>query len=246
MICSRAAFTARSLAYSFFAWPLWPRTQVHCTSCSRELASSAFQSSRFSIGPSLRLQPRADPARDPFAHALHEVLRVGHDQHPEPGALLRQELQRRDGAGQRHPVVGGGRGADVEVPPLDPAVAAPRLDQPAAAARVLALAAVAEAALVEVQDRDAAHPTTWKLSIWSSRKVRSSPVIGRRPIRTSWLVHRGHPERHDDVLRAAARQRHPLAAAGGALELIHAIGGPADGGHEDERRVGAMGALESP
>ena len=57
--CSFAASTARSLAYSFLACPLCPRTQVHWTSCSRELASSAFQSSRFSIGPSFRFHPRA-------------------------------------------------------------------------------------------------------------------------------------------------------------------------------------------
>jgi hypothetical protein len=55
--------------------------------------------------------------------------------------------------------------AEIEVTPLDAARGGPGFDQPGAAAWVVTLAAVAETALVEVQDGDAAHPTTWKLSI---------------------------------------------------------------------------------
>jgi hypothetical protein len=76
-----------------------------------------------------------------------------------------KELQGRRGAGEGHPVIGGRGRADVHIPPLNAAAPAPGLDEPAAAARVLALAAVAQAALVEVQHGYVAHPTTWKLSI---------------------------------------------------------------------------------
>ena len=91
--------------------PLCPRTQVHCTSCRRAARDAgAFQSSRFSIGPSFRVQPRTT---QPVTHSRMPLTRYWESDTMsdlEPGAFPGQELERRGRAGERHPVVGrGGR-----------------------------------------------------------------------------------------------------------------------------------------
>ena len=54
---------------------------------------------------------------------------------------------------QRHAVVGGGGRVDEEVAPLDSTGGAD-LDEAAAAARIVAFAAVAQTALIEMEDGD--------------------------------------------------------------------------------------------
>jgi hypothetical protein len=41
----------------------------------------------------------------------------------------------------------------------------------------------------------------------------------------------GYPKRRDDVLGAPAGERYPEALPGGAFQLIHAFGGPAEWRH---------------
>src|SRR5574338_60752 len=52
------------------------------------------------------------PAGRPFADTLHQVFGVRDNEHPEPLPLGGERGERRDGAGQCHAVVGGGRFGD--------------------------------------------------------------------------------------------------------------------------------------
>ncbi len=125
---------------------------------ARAAATSACQSSRFSIGPAFRFQPRAIHPGTHSRMPFDQVLRVGDDQHAEPLALPAEELEHGVAPAQRHPVVGGGGRVEVEVAPLDAARWVRASIRPPRAARVVALAAVAEAALVEVERRRPGSP----------------------------------------------------------------------------------------
>src|SRR5450756_3259454 len=57
--CSAAARVARKFAYSFWGCPLCPRTHLHWTSCCETAVTACFHSSRFSMAPPFRFQPRA-------------------------------------------------------------------------------------------------------------------------------------------------------------------------------------------
>src|SRR5687767_14423489 len=87
------------------------------------------------------------PSADPLGHSLHEILAV-RDEDDATRAL--QLLHRLDRALERHPVVGRRRVGDPEVAPL-PGAILPDLDEPRAAARVVAVhELVAETGLVRV------------------------------------------------------------------------------------------------
>ena len=123
------------------------------------------------------------PSRRPLADPLHEVLGIGDDHEPEAIPLLPEELHRRDRPRQRHPIVGGGRGVQEEIPPLD-ATRGPGLDEAARTAGAVPGLAVAEARFIEMQDGDregTGHQLsrTWKKSSSSRTKTSSSPVIAR-------------------------------------------------------------------
>src|SRR5688572_13992515 len=124
------------------------------------------------------------PARSPEPHAFDQILRVRDHQDSQPCTLRAEKLERRRGTDQGHAIVRGSAGRAVEVPALD-AGAGPGFNQAPVSTLILSLSSIAQAALVQVHHRDTAHSMTWKLSISWSRKVRSSPVIGSRPIRTS-------------------------------------------------------------
>src|SRR5947207_8462333 len=91
------------------------------------------------------------PAGDPVVHPLDQVLGIGHVGDARVAPLAMQPLERGDSARERHAIVGRVGGALVEVPARD-AVAGGRLDQRGVAAGVGRLGAVAEAALVGVDE----------------------------------------------------------------------------------------------
>jgi hypothetical protein len=99
------------------------------------------------------------PAGNPFAHSLHQVFGIGHYENSQAVSFAGEQSQGRCRAEQCHPIVGGMRRVDVEVPPLD-LLAAPGLDESAGSTRILPLPAIAQAALVQVNHRDAAHSIT--------------------------------------------------------------------------------------
>src|SRR5437867_3159717 len=91
------------------------------------------------------------PAGDPFVHPLDQVLGIGHVRDAGLAPLPVQPFQRRDGAGERHTIVGRVGRAFVQVPARY-AVARGGLDQRGVAAGIGRLHAVAEAALVGVHE----------------------------------------------------------------------------------------------
>src|SRR5512134_2984297 len=101
-------------------------------------------------GPPARL-----PAREPLGHAPHQVLGVRDVGDLSVAPLAPDPLEHGDGAGEGHPVVGGLRGAFVEIPSRH-AVTGRRLDQGGVAARAGPGAVVAKAALVGVHQHDGA------------------------------------------------------------------------------------------
>src|SRR2546421_156681 len=91
------------------------------------------------------------PAGNPVVHPLDQVLGIGHVGDAGVAPLAVQPLERGDGARERHAIVGRVGGAFVEVPARD-AVTGGGLDQRGVAAGVGRLGAVAEAALVGVDE----------------------------------------------------------------------------------------------
>src|SRR5690606_20784745 len=129
------------------------------------------------------------PARRPLADPLHQVLRVGDDQRAHPVALLAEQGECGDCAGERHLVVGRRGRMAAEIAAAD----APRgahLDQAASPTGIVTGLAVAEARFIEMnhghrQCLAAQLSSTWKCSSSSSTNNISSPVIARYALSAS-------------------------------------------------------------
>src|SRR6266566_5387753 len=93
------------------------------------------------------------PVLGPLVHSLHEILGVGDILHDGVPPLAANPFERRDGAGERHFVVGRLRRAFIEIPSRH-AVARWRFDQRRVAPATRLAAVVAETAFVGVYEHE--------------------------------------------------------------------------------------------
>ena len=225
----RAAFTARSLAYSFLGWPACPRTQVNWSRGTAAAATRACQSSRFSIGPAFRFQPRATPVREPIRESPEPGTPSPTRSGRGGGALPGHQLEAAMAPGERHLVVGGVRPAQVEIT-LDegrcrhgPRSAPPRRRAWRLPARCQGRTRPGGRWRSAGSPGDRAHRSLLQdVEALECRRARTpsvSPVIGIRPTRTSSRPKDFEAVRHDHVLAPPPVEDHPACRLRPRLEL---------------------------